>query len=117
MNEHSNKKRWEGDAILADAPDNELTKPTKAIVDEPLDLLLWDVYEADELIKSALAYPNEQYANAGKPGFGSMALDSCEKAVDEAYGAEDMGELRVAVRVFVVAGLKEFYRRPRAAYP
>ena len=77
----------------------------------------WDEEEAYMLIRRALAYLCERHLEAGKPDFDAAVLDPYEDAIDETYGAEDMGALRRAVRAFVVAGLREFRRERRADAP
>jgi hypothetical protein len=70
----------------------------------------WNEEIAYKLIRDALAYLNERYLEYGKPDYNGAALDEAHDRIEEAYEAEDMGELHLAVRSFVVAGLKEFRR-------
>ena len=71
----------------------------------------WNEEIAYKLIRDALAYLNERYLEYGKPDYDGAALDDTHDRIDEAYETEDLGELRKALRVFVVSRLEEFRRR------
>jgi hypothetical protein len=86
----------------------ELLDRLKAHKAELLSLSAWDEDEAYKLIKDALDHLCEQYQKTGGPDFDPATLNDVYDRIDEAYEAEDMGQLRCAVRALVVARLKEF---------
>ena len=73
-----------------------------------IEALAWTQEAADTLLADALAYLGEFYVKADKPDCDLTALDELEARVDEAYVEGDMFALRIAVRVWVRAGVELF---------
>lgn len=79
----------------------------KAHKSELLELLRWDEAAAHELVRDALAYLAEFYAEGSSLG----VLHEPGDQVDDAIARQDMFAVRAAVRDYVRAGLAEFRRR------
>ena len=77
---------------------------------ELLRLLEWDEEEAYGLLRKGLAHLAKRYVE----GSDLSVLDPWDDRINEAYVHEDMGELRVAIRGYVDAGLASFRRRENA---
>ncbi len=73
-----------------------------------IEALAWTEEAADALLADASAYLNEFYVKADKPDLDLTALDELEARVDVAYAEGDMFTLRIAVRVWVRAGVDLF---------
>lgn len=101
-------------------PKSVLTRELKLDLErhksELLDYLRWDSELAYRLLKDALDDLDKAYVRAGKPDY---ALDawSHSEAIDEAFEAEDMFALRIAIWKWVEEVLQVFEaakdRRPR----
>jgi hypothetical protein len=102
---HGDRLRYAGPA---EAVTPELLARLKAYKSELLSLSVWDEDEAYKLIKDALDHLCEQYQKTGRPDFDPATLNDVYDRIEEAYEAEDMGQLRRAVRALVVARLEEF---------
>ena len=73
-----------------------------------LELVEWRESEGHKLVQDALAYMNEFYLEAGEPDFRLELLHAPEDLINEAFASRDMHLLRVAVRLWVEAGLAAF---------
>ncbi len=89
------------EARLTPALRAELVKHKPALV----ELLVWSETEAHKLIKDTLAYLAEFYLEAGSPECELSAMHAPEDRIDEAFVAEDMFALRIAVREWGTAAL------------